>query len=63
MGKRIKWMTELPERCDHPEECLILDFDLLDMPLLTCQKCGYKMGKDEHQARLKLKNQMKLVTQ
>lgn len=56
-------MTELPERCDHPEECLILDFDLLDMPLLTCQKCGYKMGKDEHQARLKLKNQMKLVTQ
>lgn len=38
---KIKDMTELPERCDHPENCLGPNgFDLLDQPYRKCSKCG-----------------------
>jgi hypothetical protein len=44
---KVPWMTELPERCDHPNEYLKMEFDMLDQPYWQCQKCGYSMCKDE----------------
>lgn len=50
--KRIRWMTELKSRCDHPSDDLILNFDLLDRPYYYCQKCGYDISIDEKNDRL-----------
>ncbi len=48
MKKRIVWMKELPEKCDHPEDALSpLLFDLLDQPYRNCYKCGTSIcGRD-----------------
>jgi hypothetical protein len=45
---RTKQMTELPDRCDHPEEHVSnIRFDMLDQPYRRCNKCGEEFcGRD-----------------
>jgi hypothetical protein len=45
--KRIRWMTEIKSRCDHPSDSLNLYFDLLDRPYYYCQKCECDIAVDE----------------
>lgn len=45
--KKIRWMTELKSRCDHPSETLNLHFDLLDRPYYYCAKCESDISVDE----------------
>jgi rRNA maturation endonuclease Nob1 len=49
--KKIRWMTELKSRCDHPDEYLVLHFDILDKPYHSCKKCGSDISTNDKQDR------------
>lgn len=48
MTEQIKWMTEIPERCDHPKECIRQHFNIWENPSYICEKCGHKMDVYEY---------------
>lgn len=43
--KRIPWMTELPNRCDHPQEFLVFREGLMG-DYVECQKCGAPLPRE-----------------
>lgn len=51
MKKRVRWMTEIKSRCDHPKDCLNLYFDILDRPYYSCEKCGSDISVSEKNDR------------
>lgn len=57
-------MTDLPERCNHPAECVKMHDGLLTV-YFECERCGYTMSRDEWRMRDKEqpKEQKKLVTE
>ena len=51
MKKRVRWMTEVKERCNHPKDCRTLNFDLLDRPYYHCTKCDSDIGTYEAKSK------------
>jgi len=45
---KVKEMTEVQARCDHPEEEISrMHFDIMEQPYRTCRKCGMDfVGRD-----------------